>query len=50
MRLARAWIASALVAALVLRPRETRIAASMLAATTISDFTHEAYAFVRHGS
>jgi len=44
------WIASALFAALVARPRETRVVASMLAATAVSDFTHQAYAFVRHAS
>ena len=44
------WIASTLFAALVARPRETRVVASMLAATAVSDFTHQAYAFVRHAS
>jgi hypothetical protein len=44
------WVASALFAALVARPRETRLVASMLAAATVSDFTHQAYAFVRHAS
>ena len=44
------WIASALFAALVVRPRETRLAASMLAATAISDFTHQAYAAARRAS
>jgi hypothetical protein len=44
------WVASALFAALVVRPRETRVVASMLAATAVSDFLHQAYTFMRHAS
>ena len=44
------WIASALVAALSLRPRETRVVCAMLATTTVSDFLHQSYAFVRKAS
>lgn len=44
------WIASALVTALALRPRETRLACAMLAMTTVSDFMHQGYAFMRRAS
>ena len=44
------WIASALFAGLVVRPRETRLFASMLAATALSDFTHQGYAYARGAS
>ncbi len=44
------WIAAALFAALVARPRETRIVASMFAATAVSDFLHQSYAFMRKAS
>ena len=44
------WIASALFAALVARPRETRVVASMLAATAVSDFLHQSYTFLRKAS
>ena len=44
------WIASALVAALAVRPRETRVACAMLATTTVSDFLHQSYACVRKAS
>jgi hypothetical protein len=37
------WVASALTAALVARPRATRAVASVLAAVTVSDFLHQAY-------
>jgi hypothetical protein len=36
--------------ALVARPRETRLVASGLAVTTISDFLHQLYAFSRQAS
>jgi hypothetical protein len=38
------WIASALTAAFVARPRETRVFATMLDMVTISDFLQHAYA------
>ena len=44
------WIASALFAALVARPRETRVVSSVLAATAVSDFLHQSYAFMRKAS
>lgn len=44
------WIASVLFAALVARPRETRLVASMLAATAVSDFLHQSYTFMRKAS
>lgn len=44
------WIASALTAALALRPRETRVVCAMLAVTTVADFMHQSYAFMRRAS
>jgi hypothetical protein len=44
------WIAGVLTTAFVLRPRETRLVASVLVMVTISDFTHQAYAFARKAS
>lgn len=41
------WIASALAACLVARPRETRMASSVLAVVTVSDFLHQLYWRVR---
>jgi hypothetical protein len=44
------WISLALTTAFVARPRETRILASGVTVATVSDFLHQAYAFVRKGS
>jgi len=44
------WIATALSAGLVFAPRATRLASSMLAMVTISDFLHQAYAGTRRWS
>jgi hypothetical protein len=41
------WIASVLAVCLVERPRETRMAAGVLAAVTVSDFLHQLYWRVR---
>lgn len=44
------WTAAALTAALVARPRETRVIASVLTIVTISDFLHQGYAKARSAS
>lgn len=44
------WLAGMLLTGLVLRPRETRLVASALTITTVSDFMHQLYAFARRGS
>jgi hypothetical protein len=44
------WVAACFTAALVARPRETRVAGGALAVMTVSDFLHQAYAWIRHAS
>jgi hypothetical protein len=44
------WIATGLTTALLARPRETRVAASMLAMVTVADFLHQSYALMRQAS
>src|SRR5690606_6729386 len=44
------WTAAAGTAALIARPRETRMAASVLTAVTVADFLHQAYARARRAS
>lgn len=44
------WTAAALTAALLARPRETRVVASVLAVVTLSDFLHQGYARARRAS
>jgi hypothetical protein len=44
------WVATGLVAGLLFAPRATRVACGMLAAVTISDFLHQAYAGSRRWS
>lgn len=44
------WMAAGLTAALLAKPRETRVVASVLAMVTVSDFLHQAYARARHAS
>jgi hypothetical protein len=43
------WIASALLAASLVRPRATRFLTTMLALTTASDFLHHAYRRAKKG-
>lgn len=43
------WVAGALVCAHAVRPRETRLVASIFALTTVSDFLHRAYEWVGEG-
>lgn len=38
------WVASALLGAAAVRPRQTRFVATMLAVVTVSDFLHHVYA------
>jgi hypothetical protein len=45
-----AWVATALMAGFVLAPRATRLATSLLAMATLSDFLHQAYAGARRWS
>lgn len=44
------WAAASLTSALVVRPRETRVVASMLSMVAVSDFLHQAYAYARRAS
>ena len=44
------WVATGLMAGLLFAPRATRVACGMLAAVTISDFLHQAYAGSRRWS
>ncbi|MCY1073621.1 DUF1360 domain-containing protein [Archangium lansingense] len=43
------WVAGALVCAHAVRPRETRLVASIFALTTVSDFLHRSYEWVGEG-
>ncbi|WPB76337.1 DUF1360 domain-containing protein [Archangium violaceum] len=43
------WVAGALVCAHAVRPRETRLVASIFALTAVSDFLHRAYEWVGEG-
>ena len=43
------WVAGALACARALRPRETRLVASIFALTTLSDFLHRGYEWVGEG-
>jgi hypothetical protein len=43
------WVAAALTAGLVARPRVTRVVASVFAMVTLSDFLHQLYARARKG-
>ena len=43
------WVAGALVCARAVRPRETRLLASIFALTAFSDFLHRAYEWVGEG-
>jgi hypothetical protein len=43
------WVAGALVCAHAVRPRETRLVASIFALTTVSDFLHRAYEWMGEG-
>jgi hypothetical protein len=43
------WVAGALICAHAVRPRETRLVASIFALTAVSDFLHRAYEWVGEG-
>lgn len=43
------WVAGALACAHAVRPRETRLVASIFALTTVSDFLHRGYEWVGEG-
>lgn len=43
------WVAGALAAVHAIRPRETRLVASIFALTTVSDFLHRSYEWVGQG-
>jgi|GEM_PF-855143 len=43
------WVAGALVSVHAVRPRETRLVASIFALTTLSDFLHRAYEWMGQG-
>jgi len=44
------WVATGLTGGLVLAPRLTRLAATVLTATAVSDFLHLAYDAAKRGS